>query len=238
MGIDTNYWIVVRSNEPLVIQCPPERDSPQWSEAQHLLSQLQSVCGNRDRVASSYIKNGSPSEVAQSFDELAPSILRTHEDRLILFSSLDGDLALDGWKLDDDDGVVRRSTYELAWDDMPEAFVPDETASCCAVFTSGSDDSVDLRLASALDPAFKEGLRRALVDEGIFFWNETESRLKGVAVAIQKFVTTVDYHCPVVLAYQTPIEGCFAWICSAEREWPKHIRLPFSFSQSPGGLVR
>jgi hypothetical protein len=241
MGIDTEYWLIARTDAALDVTAPTTEylDSPEL-EATYLLSQLRPAgAGNRrDRVASAYLKNSIPPNVANWLDALAARVLQTAEDRLLLFSSVDGEHGVITWARDGTNAPPRRLDHELDWTRMAPTFVPDEPAVGCAVFTNGSAASVDIRLARGRDSRFKDGLVSCLTSGGLFFWPESLSGLKGIAVATQKFASRSGYFAPIVLAYQTRIEGCFAWVCLPDRAWPKHVRLPVSLSSAPGDLIR
>ena len=241
MGIDTEYWLLARSAAPLEVAAPTVEylDSPDL-QAAWLLSRLRAAdpgC-DRDRVASGYLKNSMPQYVAGAMDAVADDLLRGEDDRLVLLASVDGDYVAISWRRRHMGQPFARAEHGLDWREMPATFVPEEPALCCAVFTHSTVESAGLKLARALDARFKEGVLSSLTSGELFFWSQPLTGLKGVAIATQKFATHAGACAPIVFAYQTAIEGCFAWVCLPERKWPVHVRLPFSFANAPGDLLR
>jgi hypothetical protein len=245
MGIDTRYWVVLRAPDAPAIA---PLDSEDWnpsepaSAARHLLSLLATVPSDpATRASACYLKNSIPTGVAEHLDGFAREALRTPDDRLVMLASVDGALEIATWKLDehgDPSGRMVRRQTELEVLEMPESFVPDEPAVCFALCSLGTSDSVDVRLAKSLDLELRNGIREALASEGVVFRGQPTEGLRGVAVAIQKFVARND-HEGALLVYQTRVEGCFAWYCAPGREWPKHVRMPVaSFANAPGDWLR
>jgi hypothetical protein len=179
-------------------------------------------------------------DVAPRLDDFARDALRARDDRLVVLASVDGALEVVAWSLDehaDPPRVIRREAA-LEVGVAPESFVPDEPATCLALYSLGTSDSVDVRLAKALAPALREGIRTTLASETLFFWGQPVEQLRGVAVAIQKFVDKKE-HAGALLVYQTRIEGCFAWYCHPGAEWPMHFRMPAgSLASAPGDWLR
>jgi hypothetical protein len=242
MGIDVDYWLVVRSGVRLAPVAPPgELSGDPEEEATHLASTLVPSRADSTSVGWAYIKNSYVPEVADAFEGLAREAVRSEHDRVLLFHAIDGEHGFTSWRIDgpyDAARELRRRDGVLRWDEMDDVFVPNEPATHCLVFTDRGSDAVDVRLAKSLDAELKQGLKDCLGKGGAFFWEGPVDGLHGVAVAVQKFVSSPNGCGDVVFVYRTEIEGTFAFACRRGREWPRHVRMNVSFVDAPGDLAR
>lgn len=233
MGIDTQLWLLVRGEGIQPRPDPTAAESP----AEHLWSTLRSAAGGV-WLADTYWKNASPEDVADILDPRIRSSLRSHRDRAVLLFSVDEALGAIAWGVDpwERPAVVRRSDHDFDGDALRPCFIPEEPASLIWAMAPGGADG-SLRLAKALDRAFADALRRCVAGGETCFRAEPTPGLHGASVAIHKLLLGSGGG-PAVVAYHTPIEGSFAFVCGLDGSpWPLHVRLPFSLDFAPGALA-
>ena len=76
-------------------------------------------------------------DVAPHLEQFAREALRSDDDRLVVLASVDGELEVLQWRLDEDGDPPSQLTLDDAPLDLfalSDSFVPDEPATCCALF--------------------------------------------------------------------------------------------------------